>query len=71
MATFQENLAKIRGQAIYGPDMRTAIAEAIEQVDDQAEAVQTIIDNHLFYLQVTRMGNTNDYIFNITEGEAS
>ena len=34
MATFEQNLAKIRGQAIYGGEMREAIAEAIEQSDD-------------------------------------
>lgn len=34
MATFEQNLAKIRGQAVYGPEMREAIAEAIEQADD-------------------------------------
>ena len=31
MATFIQNIRKIRGQAIYGPEMRDAIAEAIQQ----------------------------------------
>ena len=31
MATFDENLRKIRGEAIYGPDLREAIAEGITQ----------------------------------------
>ena len=80
MATFQQNLAKIRGEAIYGSDMRTAIAEAIEQADDQVqesiseyeasvEAVQAIIDDHLFYIQINRIEDTEDYIIDITEGE--
>lgn len=34
MATFQENIRKIRGEAIYGQDMRTAIADAITQAID-------------------------------------
>lgn len=31
MATFVKNIEKIRGTAIYGPDMREAIAQAIGQ----------------------------------------
>ena len=31
MATFQQNIDNIRGEAIYGPDIRESIAEAIEQ----------------------------------------
>ena len=34
MATYQENIRKIRGEAIYGADMREAIAEAITQAAD-------------------------------------
>lgn len=31
MATFEQNIRNIRGEAIYGPDMRESIAEAIQQ----------------------------------------
>ena len=34
MATFEQNIRKIRGEAIYGPEMRTAIADAIQQSMD-------------------------------------
>ena len=34
MATLDENLRKIRGEAIYGKDVRQAIAEGITQMDD-------------------------------------
>lgn len=34
MASFLENIRKIRGEAIYGMDMRAAIAEALEQSVD-------------------------------------
>ena len=37
MATFQQNLAKIRGEAVYAPEMRDAIAEALEQSIDIAD----------------------------------
>lgn len=51
MATFQQNLAKIRGEAIYGPEMRTAIADAIEQADDQIQpqisTYEAYVDNGL------------------------
>ena len=31
MATFEQNIRNIRGEATYGKDMRTSIADAIEQ----------------------------------------
>ena len=53
MATFEQNLAKIRGQAVYGPEMREAIAEAIEQTDDvitsKIEEMETIVDEEAMY----------------------
>lgn len=53
MATFEQNLAKIRGQAVYGPDMREAIAEAIEQTDDAITSkiaeMETIADTEAMY----------------------
>lgn len=82
MATFEQNLAKIRGQAIYGPDMRTAIAEAIEQADDKVqqdiqavdgrlENMRVIIDDHILYVNAERIGTTDDFLISITEGEVS
>lgn len=82
MATFEQNLALIRGGAIYGPDMRTAIADAIEQADDRVQedidnvgnrlgTMKTIIDDHLFYVNVERIEETDDYIISITEGETA
>lgn len=82
MATFEQNLAKIRGQAIYGPDMREAIAEAIEQADDQVQAdiravdgriesMRVIIDEHVLYVNTEQIGTTDDYLISITEGEVS
>ena len=84
MATFEQNLAKIRGQAVYGPEMREAIAEAIEQADDAAsqtidekintlngriDAMQVIVDDELFYMTVSRIGSSDDYQLAISEGE--
>lgn len=47
MATFEENLRKIRGEAIYGPEMRAAIAEAITQADDVIQSVVTEYKNQV------------------------
>ena len=34
MATFMQNIRNIREEAVYGPDIRTSIAEAIMQAID-------------------------------------
>lgn len=34
MATFLQNIRKIRGEAVYGNEMRTAIADSIMQAID-------------------------------------
>ena len=34
MATFVQNIKNIRGEAVYGPDVRESIAEAITQAID-------------------------------------
>ena len=47
MATYEQNLQKIRGEAIYGTHVREAIAGALEQVDD---TVQPKIDNYKGYV---------------------
>lgn len=41
MATFEQNLRKIRGEAVYGTEVRTAIADAIEQADDSVQPAIT------------------------------
>ena len=71
MATFAENLAKIRGQAIYGPDMREAIAQAIEQSDDEVDrkinAMQVIVDDNIFYVNLNRIDSSDDYLLTIVK----
>lgn len=72
MATFIENIAKIRGQAIYGPDMREAIAEAIEQSDDEVDsriaAMQVIVDENVFYVNLEPLATSSDFRLTITGG---
>ena len=79
MATFEQNLAKIRGQAVYGPEMREAIAEALEQADDsvqqdiaavgqQIEDIQEIVDSRELYVEVSDMGS-GDYLMEIVHAE--
>ena len=34
MATFEQNIRNIQGDAVYGPDVRASIAEAITQAID-------------------------------------
>lgn len=41
MATFQENIENIRGAAIYGKDVRAAIADGLEQADGNASSIIT------------------------------
>ena len=38
MASFNENIRKIRGEAIYGRDMREAIAQGLEQLPTELDA---------------------------------
>ena len=56
MATFSKNIKKIQGEAYLGTDMRTAIAEALQQVAD----VDISIDNEVVLI-IDRIGQTNDY----------
>ena len=42
MATFSQNITKIRGGAILGSEMRTAIAEAIEQASETQYDSQSV-----------------------------
>lgn len=66
MATFAQNIRKIRGEAIYGPEMRTAIAEAIQQtmnLDIEASGDMVLFD--LIPIQDT----PGDYTLEIKSGD--
>ena len=66
MATFAQNIRKIRGEAIYGPDMRTAIADALEQainLDISGEDVTTV--------EVSKIAQTeDDYLITFTDASS-
>ena len=71
MSTFAQNLAKIRGEAIYGMDMREAIAEALEQADDiiveKLQNMQTLVDTEAVYGELTLIaGTTGDYLLTLS-----
>ena len=56
MPTFEQNIRKIRGEAIYGKEIRTAIADAVQQavnLDISAEGDVLV--------ELVRIGSTNDY----------
>ena len=61
MATFEKNLEKIRGEAIRGNDMRTAIADAlIQAIDFDVSGDGTVI------VYVTKISETiDDYLLDI------
>lgn len=66
MATFEQNIRKIRGEAIYGPDMRTAIADAIQQT------MNLDIDGNdgtVYFVLTPITGTTNDFALSINNGE--
>ena len=69
MATFEQNLIKIRGQAIYGGEMREAIAEAIEQSDDIIDAklqeMGTLIEQESILLSVELI-EKEDYLMTLS-----
>ena len=53
MATLEENIRKIRGEAIYGKDVREAIAEGLMQMDDAI-----IADMNSYKISVEETKNT-------------
>ena len=64
MATFAQNIGKIRGDAVYGPEMRTAIADAIMQsvnVDISKEDFP-YPDTQNAWAQVQPMETDGDYL---------
>ena len=56
VATFEQNIRKIRGEAIYGREVRTAIADAVEQVVNVDIDVEggTVV-------RLDQIGSTDDY----------
>lgn len=73
MATFSENIYKIRGGAIYGTEVREAIAEALEQSDhfedlnSRLDTVENIVDGRELFVSTERISDDN-YRLNITNG---
>ena len=57
------NLRKIRGEAIYGPDMREAIASAIEQADDETSTllnnVRDLVNSRELFFELNSLGDDN------------
>lgn len=56
MASFAQNIRKIRGEAISGPEMREAIAEAITQAIEL-----DLSGGDSLLLGVERIGTTDSY----------
>lgn len=56
MATFEQNIRKIRGEAIHGKEVRTAIADAVQQVAN----VDFTVDGNVF-VDLRRIGTSSDY----------
>lgn len=65
MASFTENIAKIRGQAVYGPEMRTAIADALMQ------ALELDIDGFVFFILREIPNENEDFMLEIVNSEGS
>lgn len=57
MASFTQNIRKIRGEAISGPDMRTAIADAITQAMNL-----DLSGSDVLILSTERIGASDDYV---------
>ena len=71
MATLEQNIAAIRSTAIYGTDMREAIASAIEQSDtkiaNRITSIQQTIETDSAYMEAKKItGTENDYMLEIT-----
>ncbi len=71
MATLEQNIAKIRGTATKGTDVREAIASAIEQtderVDNQVQSIIGVIETNSVFMKTTKIsGTTDDYLLEIT-----
>lgn len=66
MATFEQNIRNIRGEAIYGPDMRASIAEAIQQTMDLDIDGN---DGTVFFIVTPISGTVDDFFLTISNGE--
>ena len=65
MATFSQNIRKIEGQAVYAPEMRTAISEALQQAID----VDITIDGLVTVTTTPIAQTTNEYLLTFTVSE--
>lgn len=61
--TIEENIAIIRTD-IYGKNVRAAIADAIEQNDDQVDTIKEEMDARELYVQMSRLEG-NDYLMTV------
>ena len=67
MATFATNIKKIRGEAVHGPEMRAAIADAIQQ------AVGLDIEGGegtVYFVLTPIEGTAEDYLLDIDNGDS-
>lgn len=65
MATFLQNIRKIQGEAVYGEEMREAIAEAIQQtmgLDIDGN------DGVVFFSLSPVPDTSNDFLLSIVNG---
>ena len=70
MANFIQNLQKIRGEAIYGQDMRTAIADAIQQAAhfDYRDVDVPYPDTDQVYVRLIPVSSgSSDYILTLSK----
>lgn len=72
--TLPENIDIIRNTGVYGPEMREAIAEAIEQADTYSdEKINTIrqeVNNKDLRMETTKISGTeSDYLLTIVHPE--
>lgn len=67
MATFTKNIANIRGDAVYGTDVRESIAQAIIQ-SVGFNAAQLSSDTILLSTELIS-GSDNDYILTVTNAQ--
>ena len=68
MATFAQTIGYIRGNAIYGSDVRTAIADAIEQADTaiitELEDVRSVVLDRELFINLEPI-DESDYVMEI------
>lgn len=67
MATFLQNIRKIRGEAVYGNEMRTAIADSIMQAID----LDVSGDGLVLFTVTPIPDEQGDYLLNIVNESLS